>query len=53
MDDRVGSLQVGKLADIAVLSQDVFKVPPGQIDKTRVVLTMVGGKVVYDDLQLH
>ncbi len=47
-DDRVGSLEVGKLADLAVLSQDVFSVPVDQIDRTSVTLTMVGGKVVYD-----
>jgi hypothetical protein len=46
-DDRVGTLEVGKLADLAVLSQDIFSVPPETIGKTRVVTTMVGGKVVY------
>ncbi len=46
-DDRVGSLEVGKLADLAVLSQDVFSASPGDIAKTRVTLTMVGGKIVY------
>jgi predicted amidohydrolase YtcJ len=46
-DDRVGSLEVGKLADLAVLSQDVFSASPGDIAKTRVTLTMVGGRIVY------
>jgi predicted amidohydrolase YtcJ len=46
-DDRVGSLEVGKLADLAVLSQDVFSVVPSEIAKTRVTLTLVGGKIVY------
>jgi predicted amidohydrolase YtcJ len=46
-DDRVGSLEVGKLADLAVLSQDIFSVPPDTIGKTHVVTTMVGGKIVY------
>jgi predicted amidohydrolase YtcJ len=46
-DDRVGSLEVGKLADLVVLSQDIFAVPPETIGKTRVITTMVGGKVVY------
>lgn len=36
-----------KLADLAVLSQDIFSVSPGAIGKTTVVLTMVGGKVIY------
>jgi predicted amidohydrolase YtcJ len=46
-DDRVGTLEVGKLADLAVLSQDIFSVPPDTIGKTRVVTTLVGGKIVY------
>jgi predicted amidohydrolase YtcJ len=43
-----GSLEPGKLADIAVLSQDIFTVPPPELPKTESVLTIVGGKVVYD-----
>jgi predicted amidohydrolase YtcJ len=43
-----GSLEPGKWADLAVLSQDIFTVPPADMPKTESVLTMVGGKVVYD-----
>jgi hypothetical protein len=43
-----GSLEPGKLADLAVLSEDIFHVPPDELPKTRSVLTMVGGKIVYD-----
>jgi hypothetical protein len=46
-DDRVGTLEVGKEADLAVLSQDPFTVPPETIAQTRVLTTMVAGKVVY------
>jgi predicted amidohydrolase YtcJ len=46
-DDRVGTLEVGKEADLAVLSQDPFTVPHETIAQTRVLTTMVGGKVVY------
>jgi predicted amidohydrolase YtcJ len=46
-DDKVGTLEAGKLADLAVLSQDIFAVPAESIGKTRVVRTMVGGKIVY------
>ena len=46
-DERVGTLEVGKLADLAVLSQDIFSANPTAIGKTRVTLTMVGGKVVF------
>src|SRR6266849_1698474 len=42
-----GSLEPGKLADLIVVSQDVFKVPPLKIGETKVLLTMVGGRVVY------
>lgn len=43
-----GSLEPGKLADLAVLSQDIFSVPTEELPKTQSVLTMVGGKIVYD-----
>jgi predicted amidohydrolase YtcJ len=47
-DDHVGMLKPGMLADLAVLSQDVFSVPAVQIGKTRALMTMVGGKIVYE-----
>jgi hypothetical protein len=43
-----GSIAVGKLADLAVLSQDIFTVPAPELPKTRAVLTVVGGKIVLD-----
>lgn len=43
-----GSLEPGKLADLAVLSQDIFSVPTEELPKTQSVQTMVGGKIVYD-----
>ena len=46
-DTQVGTLEVGKLADLAVLSQDIFTVPPKTLAKTAVVMTLVGGKTVY------
>jgi predicted amidohydrolase YtcJ len=46
-DGDVGSLEVGKLADLAVLSQDIFALSHDAIGGTRVTMTMVGGKVVY------
>jgi len=42
-----GTLEAGKLADVVVLSQDIFRINPNEIQKTRVVITIVGGKVVY------
>ncbi len=44
-----GSIEVGKLADVIIISQDLFKIAPNQIGKTKVLMTMVGGKVVYQD----
>jgi predicted amidohydrolase YtcJ len=43
-----GSLLPGKLADIAVLSQDIFTVPNDDLPKTVAILTMVDGKIIYD-----
>lgn len=43
-----GSLEPNKLADLAVLSQDIFTVPPPELPKTTSVFTLVSGKVVYD-----
>ena len=46
-DDRRGSLEVGKLADLAVLTKDYMAVPVEQIGSIESLLTMVGGKIVY------
>ena len=42
-----GSIEVGKVADLIILSQDLFKIEPNEISNTEVMLTMAGGKVVY------
>jgi len=47
-DHRKGTLAPGRVADLAVLSQDIFQVPPPAIPATRSVLTVVGGRVVWD-----
>jgi predicted amidohydrolase YtcJ len=46
-DDVRGSLEVGKLADLAVLSKDYMSVPVAEIGGIESLLTMVGGKIVY------
>ena len=46
-DDERGSLEVGKLADLAVLSKDYLTVPVPEVGDIESVLTMLGGKVVY------
>jgi predicted amidohydrolase YtcJ len=42
-----GSLAPGKLADLVVLSQDIFAIDPAAILETDVIGTMVGGELVY------
>jgi predicted amidohydrolase YtcJ len=42
-----GSLEPGKVADLIIISQDLFHTDPRQVRKTEVLMTMVGGKVVY------
>ena len=44
-----GSISVGKLADLVVLDQNIFTMPPGEIDKAHVVLTIMDGKVVHEN----
>ena len=46
-DDKRGTLEPGKFADLAVLSSDYLTAPVREIGKIRSLLTMVGGNVVY------
>jgi predicted amidohydrolase YtcJ len=46
-EDKRGSLEAGKLADLAVLTKDYMTVPADQIGSIESLLTMVGGKIVY------
>jgi TonB family protein len=43
-----GSIEVGKLADLTVLSADIMKIAEPEILKTRCVMTVIGGEVVFD-----
>ena len=47
MEKTIGSLEVGKLADLVVLEKDLYKIPPADISTTKVRLTMMNGKVTY------
>ena len=42
-----GSLEPGKLADIIILSQNLFEIDPHKIDETKVLTTIAGGRVVF------
>jgi predicted amidohydrolase YtcJ len=44
-----GTLATGKLADVIVLSDDLFKIAPEKIREVRVVMTIAGGRVVHED----
>jgi predicted amidohydrolase YtcJ len=46
-DKETGSLEPGKLADLIVLDRNPLRVPPDEIAKTTVLVTMVGGQIVY------
>jgi predicted amidohydrolase YtcJ len=48
MEDKIGSIEPGKLADFVVLDRDYFSVPDADIKKIRSVLTIVDGKIVHD-----
>lgn len=49
MEDRIGSLEVGKYADIAILDQNPFDVEPIKIQRIKVVGTIMGGKFTHRD----
>ena len=50
-EKEIGTLMPGMLADLDVLSQDIFKVPTGRLSATKSILTMVDGKILYEDTQ--
>ena len=47
LEDKIGSLQPGKLADIVVLEKDLHKIAPSEISTTKVNLTMMNGKITH------
>jgi len=48
-----GTLTPGKLADLVVLSKNILTVPPIEIVKTKVLLTVMGGRDTYRDKDLQ
>jgi predicted amidohydrolase YtcJ len=49
LEDRIGSLKVGKMADIVILDKDLHKIAPKDISTTKVKLTMMNGKITHRD----
>jgi hypothetical protein len=47
-EDRIGSIEPGKLADLCVLSADIMRIPEDRIPETAVLATLVGGAPVHD-----
>jgi predicted amidohydrolase YtcJ len=47
LDEETGTVEVGKLADLAVLDRDVFELDPMEIGSARVLMTLVDGEPVY------
>ena len=47
LENVTGSLEVGKRADVVVLERNLFDIPPSEISKTEVLMTLVDGKEVY------
>ncbi len=54
LDKKVGSIEVGKQADLIVLDKNLFEIPPKEINESRVLATIFNGDIVfgsYEDLQ--
>ena len=48
IDDQVGSIEVGKKADLILLDQNLFEIDPEAIPRTKVLATMFDGEIVHD-----
>ena len=48
MEEKIGSLEVGKLADLIVVDQNIMEIDPEKIHETRVLMTMMDGKLWHD-----
>jgi predicted amidohydrolase YtcJ len=48
LDQKIGSIEVGKLADLVVLDKNLFEVAPHEIHKTKVLMTVMNGQVRHE-----
>ena len=50
MEDEIGSIETGKLADMIVLEKNLFEIGRHEIHDTKVLMTMVNGRIVFDEM---
>jgi predicted amidohydrolase YtcJ len=51
MEDRIGSIEVGKLADIIVLERNIFEIPIDEVADTQIMQTYFEGRLVYENIE--
>ena len=49
MEDIKGSIEVGKVADFCIIGDDILTVDPHKIGEIPVLMTIIGGKVVFEE----
>ena len=47
LEDKTGSIEIGKRADLIVLDRNLFEIPVTEINQAQVLLTIMDGKTVY------
>ena len=52
-ENEKGTLTVGKLADLSVLSQDIFSIPIQQLPATSSLMTIIDGKIVFENARVN
>jgi predicted amidohydrolase YtcJ len=52
-ENKKGTVENGKLADLTILSDDLFNIPPHEIRKVSVDMTIVDGKIIYANERLQ
>lgn len=51
LDDKTGSIEVGKYADMIVVDRNLFEIPTAEISEAKVLLTLLEGKAVHGELK--
>ena len=46
-ENKVGSIEVGKLADFVVLDRNIFDIAPNTINQTKIFMTVFDGEIIY------